>query len=442
MRLSHVTRLPWCRSRWSIYALNVLQKTGAPWKNGTADYYALHQRGMLTFAGSWLGSTLSLSAIRVLTFGALGIEASVAVLLLVPVKTRFTRMLAWLLVCCLHLSIASVLHLGTFSWAMVILFIALVPREAWERLGASLSARRPARHLLVDASSPLAIAACRVIKRFDNFGKIRFVASEGADVGRYVVVDPNTERRSRGVPGLASLARALPLGSAMAALLRVPGFTRVARRAIRRGERNPEYWAQYFELPELSATREATQARLFVARIKWLLGEALVVVLLVCCTSQLLVENQVVPTVLKPAARPIWMTAVITYPRLFQGWSMFAPAPPLDDVMVVVDGRTRDGRHFDPLTGFAPSFDVAARGQRSRNCEWYYFERHLSEARFQPYLGGLRDFLKTHHEITGHPEDALVAFDVWSVSEPIALPGEPKGRPVKSKILSYGFVRD
>jgi hypothetical protein len=121
---------------------------------------------------------------------------------------------------------------------------------------------------------------------------------------------------------------------------------------------------------------------------------------------------------------------------------MFAPAPPLDDVAVVVDGRTKDGRHLDPLTGAAPSFDVSARALHSRNCEWYYFDRHLNEDRFKAYLGGVRDFLKNHHEITGRPQDQLVAFDVWSVSEAITLPGVAKAAPVKTKVISYGFVRD
>jgi hypothetical protein len=432
--------------QWAaIYAFNVAQKNGAPWKDGTAVYYALHQHGMLTPVGTWLGNTLPLSVIRWLTFGALGVEASVAFLLILPVKTPITRMLAWLLACGLHLSIASVLHVGTFSWAMVIMFLALVPREAWDLFGARLRARRPERELIIDADSPLSVAVCRAVKRFDNLDKVRFVAAEGSHVGRFVVFDPKAGRRSRGLPGLFSLARALPLGRATLAWLRVPGFSGIARRAIRRAERKPDFWAQYFELLPVDTAVEpshSTPAGEFLRRIGSMCREAAILVLLVCCGSQLLIENQLVPASLKPTGRPVWMTAVITYPRLFQGWSMFAPAPPLDDVTVVVDGRTKDGRHFDPLTGDAPSFDVAARRQRSRNCEWYYFDRHLSEERFRPYLSGVRDFLKNHHEITGRPEDALVAFDVWSISEPIALPGTLKSPPVKSKVLSYGFVRD
>ena len=431
--------------QWAaIYGFNALQKDGAPWKDGAAVYYALHQHGMLSGLGVWASRTLSLGAVRVLTFGALAIEGAVAVLLIFPRKTQLTRMVAWLLVCCLHLSIAAVLQLGTFSWAMVILFFAFIPPEAWERWGARLGARRPERVLLVDGASPLAIAVCRVIKRFDLLEKIRFRAAEGDDRGRFIVLDPASDRRARGLKGLLLLAHALPAGQVTVAWLNIPGLSRFAKRLIRRAERKPEESAAYLELKPLAEQEEPelSPARAFFARAWSATGEAAVLVLLVCCGSQLLVENQVVPERLKPKERPAWMVAVVSYPRLFQGWSMFAPSPPLDDVALVVDGRTKDGRHFDPLTGREPSFDVSARAEHSRSCEWYYFDRRLGEERFKPYLGGVRDFLRNHHEITGRPQDELVAFDVWSVSEAIALPGAPESAPVRSKVLSYGIVRN
>jgi hypothetical protein len=426
----------------AIYAFNVLQKDGAPWRNGTAVYYALHQHGMLTGLGARLSDALSLGAVRVLTFGALAVEAFVAVLLIFPLKTQVTRMLAWLLVCALHLSIASVLHLGTFSWAMIIMFFALIPREAWQMLGRWLRARRPDRVLLVPNSSPLGLAVCRVIKRCDLLDKIRFRVAEGEDdMGRFEAIAPDPERRVRGLKAVLLLAEALPLGRITVAWLHLPGISRLAKRAIRRAEKKPERYAAYFDLNGSDGS-QASPARAFFGRVWSSVGEAAVVALLICSTCQLLLENPIVPARLKPTQRPAWMTAVIIYPRLFQGWSMFAPAPPLDDVAVVVDGRTKDGRHFDPLTGQEPSFDVPSRARHPRNCEWYYFDRHLNEERFKVYLGGVRDFLRNHHEITGRPQDQLVAFDVWSVSEAIALPGAAKSPPVKSKVLSYGIVRD
>jgi hypothetical protein len=429
----------------AIYAFNVIQKNGAPWRDGSAVYYALHQHSMLTSLGAWAGRVLSFGVIRVLTYGALIIEAAIAVLLIIPIKTHVTRMLAWLLACVLHLSILSVLHLGTFSWSMIVMFFALIPREAWEAGRAWLSARRPERLLLIDGESRLALAESRVLKRFDLLGRIKFQDTDEAEKGRFVVLDPSSGRRTRSLNGLASLAEALPFGRATIAFLRLPGLARLVKRVVRRAERKPEQYADYLELkapPALGDGAQVTPARAFFRGFCARTREALIAVLLVCCGSQLLLENAAVPSWLKPKRRPAWMTAAVIYPRLFQGWSMFAPAPPLDDVALVVDGRTKDGRHFDPLTGREPSFDVSVRAEHSRNCEWYYFERHLNEERFKVYLGGVRDFLKNHHEITGRPQDELVAFDVWSVSEAIVLPGAPQPAPVKSKLLSYGFVRD
>jgi len=429
----------------AIYAFNVIQKDGAPWRDGSAVYYALHQHSMLTSLGASAGRRLSLGVIRVLTYGALVIEASIAALLIIPIKTHVTRMLAWLLVCVLHLSILSVLHLGTFSWSMIIMFFALIPREAWDAGRAWLSARRPERVLLIDGESRLALGVCRVLKRFDLLDRIKFQQTDEEEKARFVVLDPSSGRRTRSLNGLSSLAEALPFGRATLAFLRLPGLARLVKRTVRRAERKPEHYADYLELKtpdELGNGVQVTPARAFFRDFSVRTREALIAVLLVCCGSQLLMENTAVPPWLKPKRRPAWMTAAVIYPRLFQGWSMFAPAPPLDDVAIVVDGRTKDGRHFDPLTGREPSFDVSVRAEHSRNCEWYYFERHLNEERFKVYLGGVRDFLKNHHEITGRPQDQLVSFDVWSVSEAIVLPGAPQPPAVKTKVLSYGFVRD
>lgn len=427
-----------------IYGFNFSQKTGAPWHDGSAVYYALHQHSMLTGLGAWLAHALSPGAIHALTFGTLAIEGVVTVLLLFPTRTPVTRMVAWLLVCVLHLSILAVLHLGTFSWAMITMFWILIPGEAWDALRERWRARRPERVLEVEVGNAPLLAVCRVVKRFDLFEKIRYRAPEGeADAKRITVVAPESGRRTHGVKVLAALSAAFPLGRATVFWAHLPGMQGFVKKWQRRFERKPELYAEFFELDRAAEAPAAPAPASEYFATQWSrLGELAVVFLLVCCGSQVLLENPIVPARFKPRARPAWMTAVVVYPRLFQGWGMFAPAPPLDDVALVVDGRTKDGRHFDPLTGQAPSFDVAARAAHSRNCEWYYFERHLSEDRFKPYLGNVRDFLKNHHEITGHPEDQLTAFDVWSISEPIALPGAPQPPAIKTKLLSYGTVRD
>jgi hypothetical protein len=162
---------------------------------------------------------------------------------------------------------------------------------------------------------------------------------------------------------------------------------------------------------------------------------------MVSCGSQVLIENRAVPRELKPERRPDWMSAVVIYPRLFQGWSMFAPGPPTDDGRLVIEGRTVDGRALDPLTGQAPSYEVQPKQGFRMNQIWGDFHRRIGEPRFAVYLGGVRDFLLNHHELTGRPQDRLVAFEIWYVNEFIPPPGQPKAAPRRRKLLSHGVVK-
>ncbi len=71
---------------------------------------------------------------------------------------------------------------------------------------------------------------------------------------------------------------------------------------------------------------------------------------------------------------------------------------------------------------------------------WGDFHRRIAEDRFRGYWGGLKDFIANHHKITERPEDELVAFDAYFVSETIPPPGELKLPPIKRKLFSQGNV--
>lgn len=310
-----------------IYAFNVVHKTAPPWRDGTAVYYLLQQDHMVTALGAWVRGWIPLPLVQALTFGTLGIESAIALLLALPFRTHVTRMLAWALVIALHFSIDLLVQLGPFSWAMIVMLCAFIPRQAWARIEAD----------------------------------------------------------------------------------------------------GPPLWRPW---------------RLRERIIAWA-GQLAVAVLIVCSASQVLLENAAVPRPLKVTSRPDWMTAVVMYPRLFQGWSMFAPGPPMDDGRVVVDGRTRDGRKLDPLTGQPPSFAAHLPGGWRMNQIWGDFHRRIADGgRWGGYWDGVREFLRNHHRLTGRPEDELVAFDVWFVIQAVPPPGAPWPAPERRKMLSYGAVTE
>jgi hypothetical protein len=120
---------------------------------------------------------------------------------------------------------------------------------------------------------------------------------------------------------------------------------------------------------------------------------------------------------------------------------MFAPDPPKDDGKVVVEGLTKDGRRFDPLTQGPPDYELNPEGGFEMNQLWGDFHRRIWQARFRAYHNGFRDYLRRHHEITGHPENELVAFEVYYLSEAVPEPGEQQPAPRKQRLFSWGNMK-
>ena len=455
-----------------IYYFNVVHKTGHEWRDGTAVYYFFQQDRMVTLLGAWLRNVMPVVGFKAMTFSALAMESSIALLLAAPFRTGLLRMIAWGLCCALHLSIDSVVQLGPFSWAMVTMFWALIPREAWDDWAPKLARRWPRRELCFDAASGFWLTFCRVVKRFDVLDHVTFraVTPDLSDVddddtgtnqtpearppkpaldplaravGRTLVVrDPARKKPYRGISALLRLGDAIPFGRVLTFPARLPLLETWIERRLERASADSADFDAYLELESLPGRREPqppepSPARLFARRSLAALREGAVFVVMLSCGSQVLIENRAVPKFLKPEHRPDWMTSIVVYPRLFQGWSMFAPSPPNDDGRVVVDGVTKDGRHLDPLTGKAPDFEVAPKHGYRMNQIWGDFHRRIGEARFEGYLEGVRDMLRNYHEITHNKADELVSFDVYFVSERIPPPGEARPAPERRVILSY-----
>jgi hypothetical protein len=440
--------------QWAtIYYFNVVHKNGPSWRDGTAVYYFFQQDRMVTLFGAWVRDVLPLGGIKLLTWSALAIEAVVALLLLSPIKSGTARLVAWVLISVLHLSIDAVVQLGPFSWAMVIMFAVLVPSQSWRWLRAALERRASRRVVYLDSENGFALSIGRIIKRLDVLGLVKFEpapeppASGAAEVSEragFAVSDRPDGQVWTGTEALVRLFDALVLPCALVAWMRLPGLRGFFERRLERVFARRERLARFFgvgALPgsdDMAASKSGFRETLGLGA-KWV-GQACVLLLMIATASQVLLENRAVPKWMKPEKRPEWMTAMVVYPRLFQGWSMFAPSPPMDDGRLVVDGRTVDGRRFDPLTGGEPSFEVQPKDGFRMNQIWGDFHRRIAEPRFRTYHQGVREFLLKHHELTGRPQDRLIAFDLWFVNERIPPPGEPKAPPTRNKVLSHGRV--
>jgi hypothetical protein len=502
-------------AQWAvIYALNVAHKNGPEWKDGTAVYYLFHQDRAITSFAWWARELIPLGGYKAFTYAGLALEAAIALLLVSPVWSGRARLVAWALAAVLHLSIASVVDLGPFSWAMLIAFIVFVPGDVWDGVARRLDARYPRYRAYFHAKSGFWIALLRVVKRFDLLGHVRFVpvtvpgrgaavaevlvekeeeddesdqededggddesdsddesedededegksgdgapaktaraSRSGGDLERLVrkhfVVEAEREgTRFTDMGAVFALARAIPGGMLLTLPLRLPGIHGFVARRLVRAARRPAKLDEYFELQQLPneperRAPEPSSVRLALATGLATVRESLVILFFVACGLQVLLENSGVPDALRPKKVPEFLNALVVYPRLFQGWAMFAPSPALSDGRLVVDGVTAEGRRIDPLTGEAPVFEVAPPSARHMNQIWGDFHRRIGDRRFEPYWEGLKDFIRRHHQVVEQPDQRLTAFEAWYVTEAIPAPGARKKPPERRLLFSEGTM--
>ena len=444
--------------QWSaIYFFNTVQKDGAGWRDGSAFHWFLHQDRIVTVVGIWLREHLPHPAIHMMTYGALVIEGSLAVLILFPFFQKWTRRAIFVLVWFLHGSIALTARIGPFSYAMMLFPILLLGAEDFALVTRPFRAMARLRRVVVDAASPLAFAVARFLDRLDPFDRIEWIDArerervpvEAPRVPLYVLSPAGAPLT--GVAALRELSRALPFGVAARALLAVPGLSALVARGLRRFENDDRALGKALGLARAGrdpahaqavAPKAATAWETFVERAGTSFRELAVVLLGTAVVTTILVQNPFVSRHVR-LQRAKWMVEVIEYPRLLQGWSMFAPEPPYEDGRVVIDGRTSDGRRFDPFSDGPPNFDPHAPDGWDHSqfwCDYHNRIRFRDNAHLRQHL---RQYLLNRHTIDGRPEDRLVAFDVWWVQDHSPAPGEARGEPMPpEKLLSYGIVTD
>lgn len=428
-----------------IYYFNVVHKTGPAWKDGTAVYYFFQQDRMVTAFGAWLRFHVGLDLVKLMTWSTLVMESLIALFLVSPVYSKWLRMVGWALVFALHMSIDAVVQLGPFSYAMFVIHSIFIPKEFWGFWQRRNLERHGVRVVAVDTSSGFSLWCAGLLKRLVPTGSVRFERATRKDGDQLVVTVGHRDARVVGAKALLAVVEPSPPLRFLFFWVRIPFFQgwvdRLLTRTLARRDRLSSQWA----LDELVGQDQHSGPPSGRAKAVHLAASAAGTVVLmffvVSCTSQVLIENRAIPAWLKPSKRPEWMTAAVVYPRLFQGWSMFAPDPPRDDGKIVVEGRTKDGRRFDPLSQSEPDYELNPPEGFRMNQLWGDFHRRIWQPRFRSYWNGVRDYLRNHHTITNKPENELVAFEVYYVSEVVPPPGEPRPAPRKERLFSWGNMR-
>ncbi len=420
--------------QWAlVYYFNAVHKVGPSWQNGDAIYYFSHQDRLTHGLGIWLRELVPLSMTRAMTHSALAMEYAIPALLLLPFGARFTRPLAWALGIALHLGIAAFAALGPFVWVMMVPYPLFIASRSWDRLGAFVAARRPRVEVRV-ADSPGGASLGRLFMALDGLGRCQVTSSaEERSVSARLHDTSGSSAWLTGGRALYLVSGGWTAPRFLWLVLRLPGVRSAVGLLLQRLADGGQW--------ERSAPRPLPGAGLMRRALGWA-AQGAILILMVAATSQVLAENRAIPKQLKPTARPQWLMAIIEYPRLFQGWSMFAPDPPREDGRVIIDGRTADGRRLDPFTGEAPVFQAQRPAHVPNDSDWSAFHMRIPEARYAHNYPYFRQLLLRYHEHTGRPEDRLVAFEVWYGSRHIPPPGEAWPPPRYRLLFRHGQVKD
>jgi hypothetical protein len=393
-----------------VYLFNVVNKFGSNWRAGRTVQYVLHIDRMITWEGAWLRELLTPWLARVMTWSVLVLETLIFMTIVWPVARRHARPTAMALCFLLHASFAVLMRLGPFSWFMIGYSTILLTAEHWDGFIAWWW-RRDEVVVRFDRRDGLGWWIARLLKRLDGAERITF---DVADHARFTAV-----ARGRELSGAAAVwraARALPGGPLFASLARLLSLGLLDLVVLAAMSR-PRAVARFFGLagpPREAPPRDETPSpwRLALRRRLGQLREVVLVYLLVCLVSQAINENKSIPKQLNHTL-PGFMRATIGYPRIFQGWGMFAPNPIREDGSVSVDAITVDGRHVDPFTGLEPDLNLSdARGLGLDQIEQDYFNR-IRLDRNKAYRSQLERWILRRHKESGRPEDEVVFFNVW-----------------------------
>lgn len=419
-----------------VYFFNVVNKSGSIWRAGDTVHYVLHIDRMITGLAVVVRELVPSALLKPAAWGVLAVEAMLMMLIFSPRARLWTRPMAMVGIALLHTSFGVMMRLGPFSWFMVGWSMVLPLRVHWEALERAGRARARAATVHLAAGSPLALAIGRVLARLDAYQLLRFEPATEAGAPLLAVCrrgDAGTGAEEETVSGSAATAQALvmalPWGTvwwrvarvlSLGLLPRLPGALERRRAGLERWLFASDAGVDAEAAPRVPPAPAPLTLRL--VRVGSVMRELLVIWLALCFAVQAVVENKCVPPVLKPP-HPEVMKFTTHIFRTLQGWGMFSPNPIQEDGILAIEAFTIDGRRIDPLTGREPVLDlVPVRGAGLGQIEQDYGNRIRSD-RNEVYRKGIDDYLTRWHLVTGRPENEIVAFDVYWVTDKCPRPG-------------------
>ena len=142
-----------------VYLGAAISKFGGHWFDGSAVYLALQSPTFTRPTAAWLLGAPGLC--MALTYFTLVVELGFPVLVFVPLRYPFNRVIALVAGCLLHLGIFSVMRVGLFSLVMIATYPLFLPTEIWTTRATDSGGSAPAEVGL--ARWPAAVMVLHVV---------------------------------------------------------------------------------------------------------------------------------------------------------------------------------------------------------------------------------------------------------------------------------------
>ena len=227
----------------NAYIFNAAHKGGATWKYGTAVHYVMHQDRMCTPLAVWIRPYMTGWLSKAMSWGALGTEIMLPLVLLSPVAKVSARRIAIPAIIGLHLGFQLFINLGLFSWAMIGYTPFLLTGADWEAMARFAQRRKRQLTAYFDAGCGVCFQIARVWARMDVLGRVTFRSSADLPTSAeaiprgvspdllartIVVVDEVTGKTYMRADAVAQILRAFPVGWLWSLPLRLPGLRALA----------------------------------------------------------------------------------------------------------------------------------------------------------------------------------------------------------------------
>ena len=450
-----------------LFACSALQKTTAPWKDGSALHYALNVDRWATGLGVLVRGAPE-GLLRALTYLLYVAEWAIPLLIILPIARRAARESAAALMLFYGLFLGLLFSFGLFGWTLAAAAPLLLLGATWDAYQKNWKESR-ARTVIYDADCGICLLTSRTLKRLDIRRHLTFQGNDSTEAllvrrGRdapitnepfptdvpletllttVVVIDQKGRIYTRG-RAVAETLRALPFGHLLALPFLIPGISHLIdlgydRLAANRIEISSSLGLGACGLtpppaPDMKLTPEAPPEVAPWTRVKRALSGSVrelgVLTIFVAMLAQTAKVNPVPASLAIPQGKAL--AAIVVWPRMLAKWDLLA-APPMEDTAFVVDAQTRANVNVDPLTGGAPVFEPDQRRGAGMGQLWNdYFDR-IRQSDWLPFQRAFRDYLvKGYPNWRPEPADPIAGYDAYWVTSTTPRPGEkPAGQESK-----------